>query len=86
MECLDDFDAGIGLECVRIAKKIDELMTKVDRWLCTLLDPDGRSFEERELTAKDGWPPIDVLKYEWGEDVSGARSPSDYGKRSTVRD
>jgi hypothetical protein len=54
----------------RIAAAVKELMVDVDRWICALVDPLGRTFELRTLIAQHGWPDVDVIDLEreelWG--------------------
>ena len=56
----------------RIGEQITALMSDVDRWLCTLMDPNGKSFLERELIENYGWADVDILQLEmdeaWGLD------------------
>ncbi len=42
-------------------------MADVDRWICTLMAPDQRTFPLRELIAHHGWPDVDLHALEMDE-------------------
>ena len=72
-------EAGLGMAAVfeierRIGSQVAELMTDIDRWLCTLMDPADRAFALSELLANHGWPDVDLFQlerdYELGLDVT----------------
>lgn len=60
LECGDAVLFGMITTQDDIGRRIEGLMTDVDRWLCGLIDPEGRSFEERVLIADHGWPDVDL--------------------------
>lgn len=67
LECGDPTLLGMIAVQNRIAGQLTTLMTDVDRWLCALLDPAGRTFPLRELIATYGWPYVDLRKMEEDE-------------------
>jgi hypothetical protein len=67
LECSDGALLGMIVTQNQIGGRIEELMVDVDRWLRTLIDPDGRTFEVRELIATYGWPDVDLWQLEADE-------------------
>jgi hypothetical protein len=67
LECSDPLLLGMISVQDRIGAKITTLMADVDRWLCSLMDPAGRTFELRELIARHGWPDVDLHQLEMDE-------------------
>jgi hypothetical protein len=54
----------------QLGRQIEALMVDVDRWLCTLMDPDRRMFGLRDLIVHHGWPDVDdrtLVEMEMGE-------------------
>lgn len=51
----------------RLGRRFEAMMADVDRWLCTLMDPEHRTFELRELIARHGWPDVDLYALEMEE-------------------
>jgi hypothetical protein len=47
-----------------LGRQLEAMMADVDRWLCTLMDPEHRTFELRDLIAHHGWPDIDLEQLE----------------------
>jgi hypothetical protein len=67
LECSDPALLGMIATQDRIGAQVTALMSDVDRWLCTLLDPTDRTFELRELIARHGWPDVDLRQLELDE-------------------
>jgi len=67
LECSDPVLVGMILEQNRIGAQLTALVADVERWLCTLMDPVGRTFELRELIARHGWPDVDLQQLELDE-------------------
>ncbi len=68
LECSDAALFGMIATQNAIAAQLTALIgADVDRWLCGLIDPDGRSFTLRELIAHHGWPDVDVHELERDE-------------------
>ena len=60
LECSDPVLIGMITTQDRVGRMLVEAVADVDRWLCALLDPDGRTFELRALIAQHGWPDVDL--------------------------
>lgn len=58
--CSDHALLGMIATQNQLGRQIEALMLDVDRWLCTLMDPDRRTFSIRELIAHHGWPDVDL--------------------------
>ncbi len=67
LECGDRVLLGMIAAQDRMGRQIEALMADVDRWLCTLLDPAGRTFGLRDLIAHHGWPDVDLHALEIDE-------------------
>jgi hypothetical protein len=67
IECSDPALLGMISTQNRLGDEVTALMADVDRWLCTLLDPEQREFELRELIARHGWPDVDLDRLEQDE-------------------
>jgi hypothetical protein len=67
LECGDPALLGMITTQDRLAGQIEAPMADVDRWLCTLMAPDHRTFELRELIAHHAWPDVDVHSIEMDE-------------------
>ena len=61
LECSDPVLLGLIGEQNAVAGALRAKVADVDRWLALLIDPAGRSFEERELRARFGYPAGDLL-------------------------
>lgn len=70
LECSEPALLGMILTQNEIGRQLEALVVDIDRWLCTLMDPEQRTFELRSLVAQHGWPDVDLkeLKQEetWG--------------------
>lgn len=64
LECSDGALLGMIATQNRLGREIGALMTDVDRWLRTLIDPEARTFEQRDLVARFGWPDVDLHELE----------------------
>jgi len=62
--CSDPVLLGMIAKQDQLGHQIEPLMTEVDRWLCTLMDPDHRTFRLRDLIAHHGWPDVDLRTLE----------------------
>lgn len=60
LECSDPALLGMIVTQNELGARIEALMADVDRWLCALMDPEGRTFELRELVARHGWPDVNL--------------------------
>jgi hypothetical protein len=58
---------GMIREQDRIGRELKVLVKDIDRWICTLIDPEGRSFPLRELIVSHGWPDVDLRTIELDE-------------------
>ena len=58
--CGDRVLHGMIVTQDELGKQLAAMMGDVDRWLCTLMDPDLRTFELRDLIAHHGWPDVDL--------------------------
>lgn len=68
--CSDHALRGMIATQNQLGRQIEALMGDVDRWLCTLMDPDRRTFGLRELIVHHGWPDVDdraLVDMEMGE-------------------
>jgi len=64
MICSDPVFLGMIAKQNQLGHQIEPLMTEVDRRLCTLMDPDHRTFRLRDLIAHHGWPDVDLRTLE----------------------
>lgn len=67
LECSDPALLGMIATQTAIARSLREAIEPVDAWLCRLLDPEGRTFGERELIERFGWPDVDIMELELEE-------------------
>lgn len=65
--CSDPVLSGMIVAQGRIGAGLRTLVADVDRWLCGLMDPAGRTFERRELIAQYGYPDVDLEQLEIDE-------------------
>ena len=56
LECGDPALLGMIAVQNRIAGQLTTALSDVDRWLCSILDPSGRSFRMGDLITTYGWP------------------------------
>jgi len=68
LECSEPALLGMLATQDRIGARLREMMSDIDRWLGSLMDPDGRTFELRELIAQHGWPDVDLYLLERSEE------------------
>jgi len=67
IECSNRVLLGMIFTQNEIGSRLEAMMTDVDRWLCTLMDPEARTIELRELVARHGWPDVDLEALEQDE-------------------
>ena len=70
LECGDCVLIGMIATQNELGARLEAMMADVDRWLCTLMDPEQRTFELRDLVARHGWPDVNlealVTEEAWG--------------------
>jgi hypothetical protein len=62
--CSDPVLLGMIVTQNELGGRLEAMMGDIDRWLCTLLDPEHRTFELRSLIAQHGWPDVDLQELE----------------------
>jgi hypothetical protein len=51
----------------RLGRQFEAMMADIDRWLCTLMDPEQRTFALQTLISRYGWPDVDIRTIEMDE-------------------
>jgi hypothetical protein len=67
LECGDRVLLGMIATQNELGARIHAMMADIDRWLITLLDPEQRTFELRDLVARHGWPDVSLEALEMDE-------------------